>query len=959
MRERTDKALRKTGEQLVSELDAMTRLDKLAMLSVSGAGLEAILGEIVDAAIAVSGADFGSIQLSSDLRIVSHRGLPQWWLDFWQNVSRGKSAYGPALERGERIIVEDVERSPIFAGTPGLKIQLKAGVRALQSTPLVSRSGKPLGMFSTHYKKPHRPDRHELRLLDLLARQAADVIEHVQITSALRQSEERYRLLAEQVTDGIFVADRHGRYLDANRAGCEMLGYKLEELLALSIPDVLAPDELQRLPAQYERLATGRSLQNEWRCKRKDGSVFIGELVGRQFPDGRLQGVLRDVTERKRAEAQAQAIMELAPVGVFVARDPQCLEIIGNRMAYDLLRMPPGTNLSKSAPEGQRPASFRVVQEGSEVPPHELPIQKAASTGKAVYGSELDFVYQDGTCRSMMGNAVPLFGADGRPQGSVGTFLDITEHKRMEEERAQETRRKDEFLALLGHELRNPLAAISNAQQLLSGGATAAQRAFVDEVIGRQVAVLGRLVDDLLDLSRIAHGQIGLQKERIDLSELLQRATMPAQLAVAARGQELLVRPPPSPVLFMGDRVRLKQIVANLLSNASKYTGREGRIELSGGREGSEVVIRCRDNGRGIPMEMQKTIFEPFTRLETTGQSSEAGLGIGLALVKRLAELHGGTVSVESGGPGTGSEFTVRLPLLDVPPLLRGTSKVAPAPQFRPALSLVVLENNPDVAQTLARALEKAGHQVTVFADGPSALSGLAGLKPDAVLLDIGLPGMDGYELAGKMRKKPNLRHALFIGLSGFKRRTHRGRSGDDFDRYFLKPVDLAKLRTYLETHARASAAEATIARRAPERRKPLRVLLVEDNADIAALTERLLRSEGLEVRTARSGRKALKTATDFLPQLILCDQNLPDMKGGEVVRRLRSDSATRRSHAVILTASSETEIHAYNRAAESAWVNEFIAKPLTSDALRRVLARLRPSRRVLPRRRLPSKMSS
>jgi PAS domain S-box-containing protein len=436
MHKGTEKARSKTGEQLVAELDAMTRLHKLAMLSVSEAGLEPILGEIVDAAIAVSGADFGSIQVldpvSSDLGIVSHRGLPQWWLDFWQNVPRGQSGCGAALERGERVIVEDVEQSPLFAGTRGLEMLLKAGVRAQQSTPLLSRSGKPLGVFSTHYKKPHRPDERTLQLLDLLARQAADVIEHTQVTSALRHSEERYRLLAEQVTDGIFVIDSHGRYLDANRAGCEMLGYKLEELLALSVPDVLVPDELQKLPGQFAHLATGRTAQNEWRFIRKDGSVFIGELVSRQFPDGRLNGIVRDVTERKRAEAEAQAIVEAAPVAIFFARDPQCLEIIGNRMAHKLLRLPPGSNLSMSAPEGQRP-DFRIMRNGTEIPLHELPMQKAAATGKAVYGSEIDFVYHDGRCCSLIGNAVPIFGSDGRPQGSIGVFLDITERKRMDE----------------------------------------------------------------------------------------------------------------------------------------------------------------------------------------------------------------------------------------------------------------------------------------------------------------------------------------------------------------------------------------------------------------------------------------------------------------------------------------------------------------------------------------------
>jgi len=298
----------KTVEQLVAELDAMTRLHKLAMLSVHEAGLELFLDEIVNVAIAVCGADFGNIQLldpvSSDLRIVSQRGFPQWWLDFWDSRFKGQDA-SAALERGERVIVEDVKRSPIFAGTTGLEMQLKAGVRALQSTPLVSRSGKPLGMFSTHYKKPHRPDERTLRLLDLLARQAADAIEHTQV-SALRQSEERYRLLAEQVTDGIFVTDSQGRYLDANRAGCEMLGYKLEELLALSVPDVITPDEHQRLPAEFENLATGRRLKTSGALNARMGRSSSASWRAACFPtagsvasSGTLQGASEQRRKRK------------------------------------------------------------------------------------------------------------------------------------------------------------------------------------------------------------------------------------------------------------------------------------------------------------------------------------------------------------------------------------------------------------------------------------------------------------------------------------------------------------------------------------------------------------------------------------------------------------------------------------------------------------------------------------
>jgi PAS domain S-box-containing protein len=941
-RNRLEEESRKAEERLKAELDAITRLHKLATLSMSEAGLEPLLGEIVDVAIAVSGSDFGTIQLldpvSLDLRIVAHRGFPRWWLDFWQSVSRGQGSCGTALECGERVIVEDVERSPIFAGTPALDVQLKAGVRAVQSTPLVSRSGKPLGMFSTHYKKPHRPDARTLRLLDLLARHAADVIEHEQVTIALGESEQRYRWLAEQVVDGIFVADSQGRYVDANRAGCEMLGYTREELLTLSIPDLLAPDELPRLPAQYELLATGQTVQNEWRFKRKDGSLFLGELTGRQLPDGRFQGVVRDVTERKQAQAEAQAIMDTAPVAMFIARDPKCREIIGNRMAYELLRVPPGSNLSKSAAEGSRPDSFRVIKDGIEIPPHQLPIQNAAATGQAIYNCELEVRYQDGGNRSVIGNAVPLLLGDGSTRGAIGTFLDITDLKRAEEKLAQETRRKDEFLALLGHELRNPLAAIANAMQVVSGGVTAVQRASLDELIVRQVDLLRRLVDDLLDLSRITHGQISLQKERVDLAPFLRRVTEAAQSTSAHRGQEVVLRLPSEPIAFMADKARLHQIAANLLDNASKYTDWGGRIEFSGRREGSEVVIRCKDNGRGIPLEMQKEIFEPFTRMEMAGQSAEPGLGIGLAMVKRMVELHGGTVLVQSEGAGRGSEFVVRLPVVPVPSDQPTAFEAKPAPRSRHALAIALVEDNPDVAQTLVIALEQAGHRVRLFTDGSSALAGLSRPRPDAVVLDIGLPGMDGYELAAKLRKKRNFQHALFIAISGFKRRTQAGKPGDGFDHYIIKPVDLPALLSLLETRARAGA------RKAAKRPKPLRVLLVEDNADLAASMAELLRREGLEVRTAFSGREALEAAPDFHPQLVLCDLHLRDMKGQEVVRGLRSIPATQGTHAVILTALSDAQIRAYNSEARKIGVDQFISKPLTPDAIRGLLAKLRPS---------------
>jgi CheY-like chemotaxis protein len=311
-----------------------------------------------------------------------------------------------------------------------------------------------------------------------------------------------------------------------------------------------------------------------------------------------------------------------------------------------------------------------------------------------------------------------------------------------------------------------------------------------------------RLVDDLLDFERITHGHIELRLERVDLAECLQRAVTAVQPTTASRGQELVLRLPPESLPFMADATRLDQILGNVLRNASKYTHQGGRIEVSGAREGSDVVIRCKDNGQGILPEDREEIFKPFGRSRKRESSyGEASLGLGLALVKQVTELHGGTISVESGGANLGSEFTVRLPLVAPPSVQAVAEEPKSTPESRPARSVVIVEDNPSVATTLQVALEQAGHSVQLFADGPSALAGVSQLKPDALLIDIGLPGMDGYELAARLKQQSNTKNALRIAISGFKRREGAEQVGDDFDQYFNKPVDVGALVALLEKH--------------------------------------------------------------------------------------------------------------------------------------------------------------
>jgi CheY-like chemotaxis protein len=421
-----------------------------------------------------------------------------------------------------------------------------------------------------------------------------------------------------------------------------------------------------------------------------------------------------------------------------------------------------------------------------------------------------------------------------------------------------------------------------------------------------------------------------LKKERIDLAEFIHKEAASLHSTIAGRRQELLLRLPPESVQFMADRMRLEQIVVNVLTNASKYTGPGGTIEFSGAREGSEVVVHCKDTGQGILPEYKEKIFEPFIRGRNKNDSpGEASLGIGLALAKQLTELHGGTISVESAGEGMGSDFMIRLPLV-APPSERNISvegkPVGPASR---GLSIVFVEDNSDIAQLMGFALKQVGHSVHIFADGSSALARIADLRPNVVLLDIGLPGMDGYELAAEMKRVANMRNTMFIALSGFKRRELDQKDQGHFDHYFTKPVDVRALLNLLDESSR-----------------PLRILLVEDHADLAAATQAILRDEGYDVQTAMTGRAALQMAQNFRPQLILCDMNLPDMHGLEVIRALRSDPPTVDMHAVVLAAMSETEIRAYESKAGEFGVDAFMSKPIRPDAVRKLVSKLSATRR-------------
>jgi PAS domain S-box-containing protein len=425
---------------------------------------------------------------------------------------------------------------------------------------------------------------------------------------------------------------------------------------------------------------------------------------------------------------------------------------------------------------------------------------------------------------------VPLLGRCGRPLGCVhlngraGGGFDgedtailtqlahmaavAFENARLYEELRDADRRKDEFLALLAHELRNPLAPIRNALQVmrLAGGDPAtAERS--REMIERQVQQMVRLVDDLMDVSRISRGKLQLRTERVTLASVVNAAVETCRPLLSAKRQDLCVTLPEEEVLVEADPTRLAQVVLNLLNNAAKYTDEGGRIRLAAEQRGAEAVVTVKDTGIGISPQMLPRIFEMFTQVDHTLERSQGGLGIGLTLVKRLVELHGGTVEARSDGLGRGCEFVVRVPLAAAGPQAAppDRSTGGEASTTRAERRILVVDDNRDAVDSLGMLLKVMGHTVRTAYDGLEAVDAAATFKPEMVLLDIGLPRLNGYEAARRIRELADGKGVLLVALTGWGQEEDRRQSKDaGFDHHLVKPVDPAELQRLLAGLARA-----------------------------------------------------------------------------------------------------------------------------------------------------------
>jgi PAS domain S-box-containing protein len=620
----------------------------------------------------------------------------------------------------------------------------------------------------------------------------------------LRQSRARKAAIVSTALDAIITIDHEGKIVEFNPAAEKMFGRSRSEAVGQVMADLIIPPLLRERHrqgiARYLESGEARVLNQrlELSAVGRDGREFPVEVaITRLNPDGPplFTGYIRDISARKRAEeallaANDQLRLVTDVMSAPVARCSRDLKYLWvSRDLAQWLGRSPEEIIGRPICEILGPEAFEQLQPHFDEVLAGRPVEYEAEVNYPRIGKRwIHALYR------------PTFDAAGGTDGWVAVVLDIHERKQFEQTIQEADRRKDEFLATLSHELRNPLAPIRSAVEVLKARELddpdlAASR----DVIDRQVQQMARLLDDLLDVSRITRGKFELRKEALDLAAVINVAVETSRPLIEAGGHELILTHPPAPIRLEADPLRLAQVFANLLNNAAKYTNPGGRIELAVVREGSDVVASVKDNGMGISAEMLPHIFEIFSQATAAVARSQGGLGIGLALIKGLVELHGGSIEVRSAGPGRGSEFLVRLPVV-VGKAAAGPTSVSAVEQAMPqCLRILIADDLRDGADTLARMLRIMGNDVRTAYDGEQALAVAQALRPDVIILDIGMPKMNGYEAARRIRQEPWGREVLLIALTGWGQEQDRRRTEEaGFDHHLVKPVDPAYLRSML-----------------------------------------------------------------------------------------------------------------------------------------------------------------
>ncbi len=635
--------------------------------------------------------------------------------------------------------------------------------------------------------------------------------EDKRMDSEFKQSEVRYRRLFETAKDGILILNADTvKILDANPFMTELLGYSHAEFLGKELWEIGLFGDKQASQAVYEKLQKDGYVRYEnLPLVSKSGKRAEVEFVSnvyREVDHNVIQCNIRDISERIRLERalrdhdrRFRTLVEQVKEYAIFMTDTERRATSWNEGVLEVLGFVEEEWIGRDIV----PLIFtpEAIQDGIA----QKEFDDAKARGRA--GDDRWMVKKDGSRFFAYGILTALRDDDGKLLGFTKIVRDQTERKRLEdhlhrhaEQLAELHRRKDEFLAMLGHELRNPLAPIANAVQLLRLQKNEDQlQQKARTIIERQVGQLTRIIDELLEVTRITSRRIQLRYDRLAVSSLVERAVETARSEVDKRRHELTVSLPPDPIWLNADPTRMEQVVVNLLTNAAKYTGEGGSIWLTVLRDGNECVLKVKDTGEGIAPALLPYIFDLFTQAERSLDRSQGGLGIGLALVQRLVEIHGGRVEVRST-LGEGSEFIVRLPVATASaeqPLPPNNT----ADQAGPSVRVLVVDDNVDAAESLAELLRVLGHDVRTAHDGPTGLEAATDYRPDVMLLDIGLPGLDGYEVAKRLRQQPVFKTLVLAAMTGYGQDSDKDKSKSaGFDHHMVKPVDFEQVRLILAT---------------------------------------------------------------------------------------------------------------------------------------------------------------
>jgi PAS domain S-box-containing protein len=609
-----------------------------------------------------------------------------------------------------------------------------------------------------------------------------DVTDRKRAEDALRLAHHRLQTTIDSITDGLLVLDREWRVTYFSRTGARMIGVRAEDLVGRQTAELFPGAGGKFVESFHRAMASGEPVHFE-----EHYAPLNLWLECHYYPSGDgLSVYFRDVTDRKKveeavrdSESRFRELADSMPQLVWTARPDGSVDYYNER-AREF------AGLEREADGTWR---WTPVVHPDDVERTHRAWQHAVETGET-YQIEHRVRRDDGSWRWFLSRAVPVRHREGTILRWYGTATDIQDQKSTQAALQEVDRRKNEFLAILSHELRNPLAPIRNCVYVLKHAAPGGPQAVhAADVIERQTRQLTRLVDDLLEVTRIARGKIELRREVLDLAALARRCAEDHRHAFAASGVDLAVETAPLPLLVNGDPARLAQVIGNLLTNAAKFTSRGGHARLAVREANGRATVMVADDGVGMSPQLVDHLFEPFVQAEATLDRSRGGLGLGLAILKGLVDLHGGSVAARSAGPGTGAEFTVSLALHPAAAVETRGEERRPAP--RTGRRILVIEDNADAAESLKAALELLGHSVDLAASGLEGIERAHALRPDLVLCDIGLPDMDGFEVARLLRADPSLSCTKLVAVSGYALPEDLERSSQaGFDRHVAKPVD-------------------------------------------------------------------------------------------------------------------------------------------------------------------------